>query len=103
MNSRDYASLVTGGFLLDPDEEIELMNDYESSSEDRQEAYAVYLESDTWQKLKTETLKRDGYKCVKCSCNKQLQVHHVYYRKWYETKLSDLVTLCNSCHELEHT
>lgn len=103
MNSREYASLMTGGILLDPDEEIALMNDFQSDSENRQELYHDYLESESWRKIRAARLNLDNYKCVKCSETKRLQVHHIVYRNWNKTRLSDVMTLCPKCHELEHS
>ena len=102
MKSRDYAASMTGGFLLDPEEEIELMNDYESVAEERKDAYLDYLDSEAWQRLRAKRLKMDGYKCTQCSETRGLQVHHLVYRQWHKTKLTDLTTLCARCHEAEH-
>ncbi len=64
------------------------------------EKYQKYLETGWWQKIRTERLKIDGFKCVNCGKDKNLQVHHTDYSKgWFhEDPRQDLVTLCKDCH-----
>lgn len=64
------------------------------------EKYQKYLETEWWQKIRTERLKIDGFKCVYCGKDKNLQVHHTDYSKgWFhEDPRQDLVTLCKDCH-----
>ncbi len=66
------------------------------------EAYAKYLSSPSWRKLRKRVLKRDNNECQTCQ-NKEdypLEIHH---RRGHSSvpncKLSDLITLCKSCHE----
>lgn len=67
--------------------------------------YREYLRSDTWQQLRSKRLKIDGYKCQRCGRPFDLQVHHLYYplELGTEDPYRDLITLCDTCHELiEH-
>lgn len=65
--------------------------------------YAEYLKSPHWDVLRSCVLARDGNRCVRCGSGKRLQAHHKFYRDDWETaKVSDLETLCRSCHEKEH-
>lgn len=67
--------------------------------------YGEYLRSDTWQKLRSQRLKIDNYKCQRCGRPFDLQVHHLYYPTELGTEdpYRDLITLCDMCHELiEH-
>jgi hypothetical protein len=69
------------------------------------EEYKEYLKSDTWQRLRSERLKIDGYKCQRCGRPMDLQVHHLYYpiELGTEDPYRDLITLCDGCHEfVEH-
>ena len=69
------------------------------------ERYNEYLRSETWQRLRSERLKIDGYKCQRCGRPFDLQVHHLYYPPDLGTEdvHRDLITLCDSCHEeVEH-
>jgi hypothetical protein len=63
--------------------------------------YIDYLRSDTWQRLRSERLKIDGYKCQRCGRPFDLQVHHLYYplELGTEDPYRDLITLCDMCHE----
>lgn len=49
-------------------------------------------------------LKRDELKCTGCrQGDRVLQVHHTLYRKrWEDTQLHDLKTLCVPCHQRVH-
>lgn len=64
--------------------------------------YAEFLKGSFWKSLRSACLARDGHECVKCGKKKKLQAHHKKYRAWMETKLEDLITLCESCHGLTH-
>jgi len=69
------------------------------------EEYTEYLRSDTWQRLRSERLKIDGYKCQRCGRPFDLQVHHLFYplELGTEDPYRDLITLCDTCHEIiEH-
>ena len=64
--------------------------------------YMQYLLSNTWRNKRELVLIRDNYTCQKCSSNNKLAVHHKTYKNRYNEKLSDLITLCNTCHNNEH-
>lgn len=54
--------------------------------------------------VKAYVLHRDGYQCQKCKTNKgKLHVHHVTFRSNGGTDTpSNLITLCEDCHEKLH-
>ena len=83
------------------EEEIKFYADYCHLTP--KEQYAEYLKSNWWQKIRLERLKIDGYKCVNCKADKNLQVHHTDYSKgWFhEDPRQDLITLCRKCHETD--
>lgn len=65
--------------------------------------YDNYLKSPQWQTLRTERLKKDGFKCQHCGTGKNLRVHHVHYPGELGTEsLDDLITLCDQCHREVH-
>jgi hypothetical protein len=66
--------------------------------------YRKFLLSDYWKEVRKEVLKRDNNECVVCHTNKRLCIHHITYKHHgFEHKhLSDLVTLCDSCHKSTH-
>lgn len=73
------------------------------------EQYKEWLKHPKWRK-KAEAIKaRDGYKCILCSSENHLEVHHTKYYTtngkqtppWgYPNKT--LVTLCHDCHAMVH-
>ena len=70
----------------------------------RQEAYGEYLKSPEWKAIRAERLEFDHYKCQLCSAKENLQVHHNNYpANWFDTKLNDLITLCDRCHKRHHS
>lgn len=68
--------------------------------------YKILLQSSKWKSKRALILKRDGYRCVKCGNPNYLQVHHTYYllgNKPWQYPNDCLLTLCNDCHEAEHS
>lgn len=69
--------------------------------------YSELLKDPRWQKKRLEIMQRDGWKCLNCQAdNKQLHVHHLYYDyDLYPWEYPDraYITLCDSCHEEEHS
>lgn len=69
--------------------------------------YKTYMRSDAWRLKERERMQIDGFCCVMCGrpaarC-KTLQVHHITYKRLgNENALTDLVTLCGSCHRKIH-
>lgn len=65
--------------------------------------YAAYLLSDEWKAKREKVLKRDKYRCKICKSTKKLNVHHKTYKRIYNERLRDLVTLCQEpCHRRIH-
>lgn len=64
----------------------------------------VYLNSEEWQRKRYVVLKRDNWQCVYCG-SKATQVHHTKYLKENIGKepIDWLVSVCNSCHEAQHS
>ena len=76
----------------------------------RQIAYREYLQSDHWKALRAERKLIDGNQCQGCRSRKSLQVHHTNYhnelpypQSWYACTVRDVVTLCERCHQAEHS
>lgn len=67
--------------------------------------YSKKLRDPRWQKKRLEIMQRDEFTCQSCfDSESPLNVHHCYYEygndPWgYPDK--SLVTLCESCHEIE--
>ena len=61
--------------------------------------YSEYLNSQEWQRKRSERLQLDGYKCQRCGFTRSLEVHHINYDRLYHEDVSrDLITLCKKCH-----
>lgn len=71
----------------------------------KKETYTELLRKPEWQKKRLEIFNRDNFTCQLCGCqDSELQVHHRVYRKGakpWEYDNSELITLCNRCHESE--
>ena len=62
--------------------------------------YLAYLDSRTWAELRNKALDRDEYHCCICNSPHNLEVHHLRYPQVLGTeRISDLMTLCDKCHE----
>lgn len=58
-----------------------------------------------WKNKRLKILKRDGYKCTKCSSTKNLHVHHKTYDKTkmaWQYPNSNFITVCETCHNEIH-
>jgi hypothetical protein len=56
-----------------------------------------------WAALRVVALKRDGKRCLFCDDINNLHVHHIKpLSMGGPNELFNLVTLCASCHRLEH-
>ena len=65
-------------------------------------SYNEYLYSDQWKNLRTDVFKRDNNICKVCNSNKATEVHHLTYLNIFNEKLSDLISICRSCHKEIH-
>lgn len=58
-----------------------------------------------YREWRTKVFQRDGYRCVVCGTNHNLQAHHIEH--WKENKVlryevENGITLCRKCHLKEH-
>lgn len=70
------------------------------------EHYKKQLLDPRWQKKRLEILNLDNFTCQLCNCkDKTLHVHHLCYNRGaniWDYPNTQLITLCQSCHEWEH-
>jgi hypothetical protein len=62
------------------------------------------LETEQWDIIRKKVYKRDNWTCQICGkhCHKNIQCHHIIpYRHSLDDGLSNLITLCVSCHKKE--
>lgn len=72
----------------------------ESLSQEQQ--YAEYMRSPAWRRLRQQALEAAGHYCQQCGVSKWsavLEVHHLTYERFMHENLSDLIVLCESCHQ----
>lgn len=63
------------------------------------------LASPKWKKKREEVFERYGKQCVECGSTKNIQVHHLIYRKGHhlwEYNVDELIPLCKKCHQKIH-
>lgn len=82
---------------------MEKPNGYDDESE-----YQAYLKTEHWQRLRSQRLKIDGFRCQNCGRThpigvRSLNVHHIRYNAYQEDVYNDLVTLCDQCHKTIHS
>jgi hypothetical protein len=73
----------------------------EAASDLRSMPYAEYLQSEHWQALRTQAIAHYGDTCVLCD-RKPVQVHHRTYARRGAERLTDLIVLCDDCHDSYH-
>ena len=90
---------------------VDLYSDFSEASIFREEvwhyllkslggAYENYLKSPAWKVKRDAVIQRDGGQCV---CGAQAtEVHHKTYHNIGKEPLSELVALCEECHERMH-
>lgn len=68
----------------------------------RGEDYAEYLASPHWTAKRLEALMHYGHACQLCGIPRNLDVHHVTYKRRGAELLADLRILCRPCHYSIH-
>lgn len=64
--------------------------------------YPKYLETPHWRYFRELALEHFNNQCLLCNTTENINVHHKDYARLGREKLSDVVTLCQSCHGLWH-
>ncbi len=62
----------------------------------------LYLLSPQWKEKRNIILKRDKHQCTVCHAEKQLEIHHITYKRLGSEYDRDLITLCRACHQAVH-
>ncbi len=63
--------------------------------------YADYLASDHWKLVRDKRLQMDNYRCWCCD-KKATQVHHITYDRVGREPMSDVISVCKTCHSAIH-
>lgn len=72
---------------------------------DEKKQHAKELASPKWKKKREEVFERYGKQCVECGSTKNVQVHHLIYRKGHhlwEYDVDELIPVCKKCHQKIH-
>lgn len=65
--------------------------------------YHDYLLTEYWKELSIKAKQRDGNRCKICNNSNHLNAHHrTYKNRGKENEIDDLITLCQSCHQMIH-
>lgn len=72
---------------------------------DEKKQHAKELALPKWKEKREEVFERYGKQCVECGSTKNIQVHHLIYRKGHhlwEYNVNELIPLCKKCHQKIH-
>jgi len=69
----------------------------------RPEAAPARLDPLSYESLRQQVLRRDGWRCQSCGTMSNLEVHHQKFRSQSgEDSELNLITLCTACHGQRH-
>jgi len=68
----------------------------------REEYRDVYLRSAHWQSMRRTALEHAEYRCAVCYAGDSLDVHHRTYERLGDERITDLLVLCRTCHDIFH-
>jgi 5-methylcytosine-specific restriction protein A len=61
------------------------------------------LDAASYERLRQQVLRRDGWRCQACGTMSNLEVHHQQFRSHSgDNSERNLVTLCAACHRKAH-
>ncbi|MDW3711707.1 MULTISPECIES: HNH endonuclease [Pseudomonas] len=63
--------------------------------------FGTYYDSPEWERTRTRILQRDDHQCQACKLAAEC-VHHIVYDRLGAENDIDLISLCNTCHNLIH-
>ncbi len=64
--------------------------------------YECYLRSNVWHEKRKAVLGRATYQCELCEKASATEVHHLTYVRLGKELLTDLLAVCETCHQLIH-
>ena len=69
----------------------------------RRKAAPSRLDPVSYESLRTQILRRDGWRCQSCGAMSNLEVHHREFRSHSGSDSAEnLITLCTPCHTRVH-
>ena len=68
-----------------------------------QKSTPLRLDPQSYESLRQQVLRRDGWRCQGCGTMSNLEVHHKQFRSHSGPDTEEnLITLCNTCHSSIH-
>lgn len=64
--------------------------------------YTEYLKSEHWKKTREYVLEYWGGRCALCYSSIDVHVHHRNYLRLGHERITDLIPLCEKCHQTHH-
>jgi ATP-dependent DNA helicase RecQ len=62
------------------------------------------LDPESYEALRQQVLRRDGWRCQSCGTISNLEVHHKQFRSQSgDDSEENLITLCTACHAQSHS
>ena len=72
-------------------------------NEIRPKAGGLRLDPVSYENLRHEVLRRDGWRCQLCGTMSNLEIHHQQFRSHTgEDSAQNLITICTMCHSAIH-
>jgi ATP-dependent DNA helicase RecQ len=69
----------------------------------RPKATRLVLDPVSYESLRQQILRRDGWRCQSCGTMSNLEVHHMEFRSHSGSDSEEnLITLCTACHAAVH-
>jgi len=61
------------------------------------------LDLKSYERLRQQVLRRDGWRCQGCGSSSNLEIHHQKFRSQAgDDSEENLITVCAGCHSLAH-
>jgi 5-methylcytosine-specific restriction endonuclease McrA len=73
-----------------------------AARKERQREYSRYLRSDEWKVRRDAAVARAGGRCQDCGARRDLDVHHLPYKRKGAELPEDLRAVCRQCHKARH-
>ena len=69
----------------------------------RSDPSSLRLNPTSYETLRQQVLRRDGWRCQSCGTMSNLEIHHKQFRSHSGDDSEDnLITLCTTCHDMFH-
>jgi 5-methylcytosine-specific restriction endonuclease McrA len=62
----------------------------------------AYYKTQHWLSTRQQRISSDFFRCVLCGSLENIVCHHITYKRLFMEYMSDLMTVCESCHEEIH-